>query len=240
MEGGVAMTNTHVTLTGKRLTTPRAAAMAGILFSILFTLSLVLIHISLPTGLADSSGWQDVGSGRVRLALGLLPFAGIAFLWFMGVIRDRLGAFEDQFFSTVFFGSGLLFLAMVFAAAAVAGGLVTSYLASPSEFTTSEVYQFGRLVMSQFFTIYALRMAGVFIISLGTIWFRTGLMPRWLSFITYLFALVLLLTSTLSLWMVLVFPIWVIIISVYILILNLKAHKPGTTDGMTVHLEAEG
>jgi hypothetical protein len=27
----------------------------------------------------------------VSLALGLLPFAGIAFLWFIGVVRDRLG-----------------------------------------------------------------------------------------------------------------------------------------------------
>jgi hypothetical protein len=234
------MTHTHVTLTGKRLTTPRSAAVAGILFAILFTAGIVLIWNSFPAGLADSSEWQSVGSGRVRLALSLLPFAGIAFLWFMGVVRDRLGAFEDQFFSTVFFGSGLLFLAMVFAAAAVAGGLVASYFANSAEFTSSEVYQFGRLVMSQFFTIYALRMAGVFVISLGTIWLRTGLMPRWLSFITFLFALVLIITTSLSLLMVLVFPAWVIIISIYILLLNLKADKPGSTDGMTVILEAEG
>ncbi len=118
----------------------------------------------------------------MKLALSLMPFAGIAFLWFMGVIRDRLGAFEDQFFSTVFFGSGLLMLAMVFAASAVAGGVAVSYSTSSAEFTSSEVYQFGRSVMSELFSIYALRMAGVFVISLGTIWLRTGLMPRWLSY----------------------------------------------------------
>jgi hypothetical protein len=55
------------------------------------------------------------------LALYLVPFAGIAFLWFIGVLRDRLGELEDRFFATVFFGSGLLFLAMLFASAAVAG-----------------------------------------------------------------------------------------------------------------------
>jgi len=44
-----------------------------------------------------------------------LPFAGIAFLWFIGVLRDRLGELEDRFFATVFLGSGLLFLAMLFA-----------------------------------------------------------------------------------------------------------------------------
>ena len=55
------------------------------------------------------------------LALNLVPFAGIAFLWFIGVVRDRLGMYEDRFFATIFFGSGILFLAMFFAAATVLG-----------------------------------------------------------------------------------------------------------------------
>ncbi len=41
------------TLSGKRLTTPKAAAIAGILFALLFTASIVLIRISLPTGPLD-------------------------------------------------------------------------------------------------------------------------------------------------------------------------------------------
>jgi hypothetical protein len=52
-----------------------------------------------------------------------VPFAGIAFLWFIGVLRDRLGELEDRFFATVFFGSGLLFLGMLFLACAIVGGL---------------------------------------------------------------------------------------------------------------------
>ena len=52
----------------------------------------------------------------MTLALNIIPFAGIAFLWFMGVLRDRFGQQEDRFFATVFLGSGLLFLAMLFAA----------------------------------------------------------------------------------------------------------------------------
>jgi hypothetical protein len=123
---------------------------------------------------------------------------------------------------------------MIFAASAIAGGVAASYSANPAVFVESEVYLFGRSLMSQFFTIYALRMAGVFVISLGTIWLRTGLMPRWLSFITYLFALVLILSTSINLWMVLVFPGWVMIISVYILILNLKRPAPGSSDGMTM------
>ena len=56
----------------------------------------------------------------------LMPFAGIAFLWFIGVVRDGFGSFEDKFFSTVFIGSGLLFLAMMFVSSAVGAGLVAS------------------------------------------------------------------------------------------------------------------
>ena len=67
--------------------------------------------------------WSADDAETVVLALNLVPFAGIAFLWFIGVVRDRLGASEDRFFATVFFGSGILFLAMFFAAAAVAGAI---------------------------------------------------------------------------------------------------------------------
>ena len=105
--------------TRKRLTTPRAAAVAGIAFAVLFTASMVLIALSIPAESGDHGAWLEQGGGRVSLALSLMPFSGIAFLWFVGVVRDRLGAFEDQLFATVFFGSGLLFLAMIFAAAAV-------------------------------------------------------------------------------------------------------------------------
>ena len=233
------MTHPHIALTGKRLTTPRAASIAGILFAILFTTSVVLIRLSLPTASSASGVWPEIEPSRLIPALSLMPFAGIAFLWFVGVVRDRLGAFEDQFFSTVFYGSGLLFLAMIFAASAIAGGIAASYSVDPAGFTSSDTYQFGRSIMSQFFTIYALRMAGVFVISLGTIWFRTGLMPRWLSIITYLFALILILSTSVNLWMVLVFPGWVLIISLYILIHNLKHQAPGDSDGMTVSLTGQ-
>ena len=63
----------------------------------------------------------------------LVPFAGIVFLWFVAVIRDQVGEREDRFFATVFFGSGLLFVALLFAAAAVASALVVGvrYLGQP-------------------------------------------------------------------------------------------------------------
>jgi hypothetical protein len=50
------------------------------------------------------------------------------------------------------------------------------------------VIYFGRALMLQINNVYALRMAGVTMISLGTIWLLTGLMPRWLAIVTYTLA----------------------------------------------------
>jgi len=114
-------------LKSKSLTTPRAAAVAGILFAILYGTGLVLIRLAIPAdSTADGGAWLETNARAVDLALNLVPYAGIAFLWFIGVIRDRLGNVEDRFFATVFLGSGLLFLALTFAGAAMAGGLLTS------------------------------------------------------------------------------------------------------------------
>ena len=106
-----------------RLSTPRAAAVAGVLFALLFGASLVLIRIALPEGAEPGSQWLIAGSGNIKIAAALMPFAGIAFLWFIGVVRDGFGGFEDKFFSCVFIGSGLLFLAMMFVTMAVGAGL---------------------------------------------------------------------------------------------------------------------
>ncbi len=121
--------NQQFILTRQALRTPRAAAVAGIFFAVLFTTSMVLIRLVLPEDLHTTSlaAWSQGNTTTLSLALTLMPFAGIAFLWFMGVVRAHLGTLEDQFFSTVFFGSGLLFLAMMFASAAIAGGILSSY-----------------------------------------------------------------------------------------------------------------
>src|SRR6266700_3069661 len=182
----------QVALTHQALKTPRAAAVAGIIFSVLFTASIVLIRLALPEELSGTNTAAWLQGNTATVALTLVPFAGIAFLWFMGVVRDRLGTLEDQFFSTVFFGSGLLFLAMIFASAAVAGGILASYAIAADTLTKSGVIIFGRAFMYTITNVYAIRMAGVFMISLGTIWIRTRVMPRLFVFLTYALALLLL------------------------------------------------
>ena len=216
------MAEAKVTLTRRKLRTPRAASVAGILFALLYGASLVLIRLSIPSDLAANPAWLETNARTIVLALNLVPYAGIAFLWFIGVIRDRLGDLEDRFFSTVFLGSGLLFLALTFVGAALAGGLLSSYAIQSSAMLESGLYTYSRAVMYNVLNIYAIRMAGVFMISLGTIWLRTGLMHRGWAFVTYALALVLLLSISLSTWVTIVFPGWVLAVSVYFLILNLS------------------
>jgi len=110
-----------------RLKTPRAAAIAGILFSVLLIAGLLLFRLSVRADPLEAGAWLNTSSNTIALALNLIPFAGIAFLWFIAVLRDRLGELEDRFFATVFLGSGLVFLAMLFASAAVAGGIILTY-----------------------------------------------------------------------------------------------------------------
>jgi hypothetical protein len=217
--------NRETTLTRSRLTTPRAAAVAGILFSLLLITSLVLVRISVPANPQDAGEWLSSYSGTVTFALNLVPFAGIAFLWFIGVVRDRLGSNEDRFFATVFLGSGFLFLAMLFSSAAVTGGIISIYGSSPSSLISSGVYTFGRTLTYELMTVYTMKMAGVFMISTSTLSLRTGIFPRWMAYLGMLLALVLLLTITLIPIAPLLFPLWVLLISVYILLANLKKSK---------------
>jgi hypothetical protein len=208
------------TLTQARLKTPRAAAIAGIVFSILFIISLVLIRISVPSNPLEAGTLVSGDWKTVSLALHLLPFAGIAFLWFIGVLRDRMGAYEDRFFATVFLGSGLLFLAMLFASAAVAGGIMMVYGAMPGKLMESGTYTFGRTVANHIINVYAVKMAGVFMISTCTLSIRTRIFPRWMAFLGYALALLLLLSIGYFTWVLLVLPLWVLLISCYILFAN--------------------
>jgi hypothetical protein len=185
---------------------------------VLFSTSLALLRSVTPEDPFAGAPWDENGSGRIRVALSLMPFAGIAFLWFIGVIRDQLGELEDRFFASVLLGSGLLFLAMVFVSMALAGALLAGISIGGGHVFAGDTVSFGRAVMLQVGNVYALRMAGVFMISLGTIWLRTGAMPRWLAGATYALAAVLLVVINLSLWIALVFPAWVLGVSILILV----------------------
>jgi hypothetical protein len=223
----------QVSTAGAALRTPRAAAVAGIAFSLLAGTSLVLIRLAVPGNIRDATGWEADPFRRslIVIALALIPFAGIAFLWFLGVVRTRIGDREDRFLASVLLGSGLLFVAMMFISSALAGGLVavvtdTSSLSDPQ---MTAIWQYGRQVTYAVMTTYAMRMAAVFIITTATISLKIGIMPRWMAILGYLCAAILLFSVGYVAWVELVFPAWVLLLSAYILIATLRNPNQGQT-----------
>ncbi len=210
------------TLIRNRLKTPNAAAIAGLLFSLLLIASFALLRASVPADPQESGSWLRTNGNTVALAINLVPFAGIAFLWFIGVLRDRLGELEDRFFATVFFGSGLLFLGMLFVASAVVDGVLIAFAAKPEEMIGSATFQFARAAMYATANVYMVKMASVFMITTSTISLRTGISPRWLAIFGFALALLLLFGSYYISWSFFIFPLWVLLLSVCILADNFR------------------
>jgi hypothetical protein len=202
-------------LTRRNLRTPRAAAIAGIVFSLLLSASIVLVRLA-----NQSESETPFTRQALILGLNLVPFAGIAFLWFIGVVRDRIGQFEDRFFASVFLGSGLLFLAMLFATAAIGGSLLASSRPLSDPLTT-----FGRQITQAIMNVYAMKMAAVFMISTSTILLRTVVVARWLAYIGYAFAFVQLIMLTYWEWVILLFPLWIFALSIEILLTSLRERQ---------------
>ena len=204
-------------LTEAGLKTPKAAAIAGVVFSLLTLASFGLLWRAIPAEPQASGAWVATNANEVALALNLMPFAGIAFLWFIGVIRDRLGRREDRFFATVFFGSGLLFLGMLFIAAAVVGAMLIAFKDEPAAFAASPEFRFASAVAYSVVNIYMVKMAGVFMISTSTVAMATRFAPRWLAALGYLLAALLLFGSGFFRWSFALFPLWVLLLSIQIL-----------------------
>lgn len=209
-------------LTLGRLRTPRAAAVAGIAFSLLLTSSILLLHFAAPGDSSDPQALAGIDPGRVKLALHLVPFVGIAFLWFVGVLRDRLSHREDRLFATVFLGSALLFLAMLFAGAAVMGSIIATGVVRPPAATETPSIQLARELTSNIINIYAIKMAAVFMGVTSTLILRTGIAPRWFAWTGFALSLPLLFGSRMIDWGSLVFPAWVLLVSVHVLADNLR------------------
>ena len=197
----------------RRLSAPRAAGIAGLVFAALFTTSLLLTryYSSISATGADTS--TVTGRRAVSVvALYLIPFSGIAFLWFLGVVRDRIGIYEDKFFATIFLGSGILFVAMLFAAASVLAAVFTVTDLTPA------VADFGRSLARSLLYVYAARSAGVFTMVTSTILLRTGATPRVSPIAGFVIGLLLLLTLRFYDLVILLFPLWVALLSLLILL----------------------
>ncbi len=198
---------------------PRSAAVAGVIFALLMGGCLTIVRLAIPPYRADAGVWltDPIRGNAVRIAINMAPFAGVAFLWFIGVVRHRLGALEDRFFSSVFFGSGLLFVASLYASAALSGVLVETIIGGHTNLLKTEGYYLVRQLISDYMNVFAIKMAGVFTLSTSSILLRTEILPRWVAFSGFASAAVLLLVITSWPWIALLFPCWIMTVSLSIL-----------------------
>jgi hypothetical protein len=211
---------------GRKAATPAAGAIAGMLFAVLYSASMAIIMTAMSRMESGTAASLESSLASFELALAIIPFAGLFFMWFIAVARQHLGRFEDQFFATIFIGSGYIFLALIFVAAALAGASLASAQQDPS-FTSSSIYNFAHLTVAQLLTVFVPKMLGVFTISQSVLWLTTRVMPRWMGIVALLVAFTLLLGIIQASWIVLLFPAWVILVSAYILVNHFRS--PGST-----------
>ena len=186
------MSTTAPILTAGFWRTRRAAAVAGIAFGVLLLTAMTMLRLALADDGLETLRDDENRRGMIKLSLQIIPFAGIAFLWFIGVVRELIGQVEDRLFSTVFLGSGLLFLALLFSAAVNASSMLAML---ESTHTNGDVWAYGRDTTQGLITVYAMRMAAVFTLSVSTAGLRASTLPRWVSYVGYVVALALLFGS---------------------------------------------
>jgi hypothetical protein len=196
------------------------AVCSGIAFSILFTLGLVLINQIPRLGSPDSTytTFYTSGSGGVLVTVGLylVPFAGIAFLWFMMALRALLDRPADLT-QGLQLASGVAFACMLFAGTAAAGAVALMLHFTNVPPPPVSVDRVLTSVGYGLVFVYGVRVAGMFTITTTTLARRARLIPRWLAVLSYLMAAFLLVTTTTEPAALLVYPAWVLLMSVAML-----------------------
>ena len=188
----------------------------GVAHALLFMLSYWLLTAAPGAHAPDEElvAFYESGDRRQLLLVGLyvMPFAGIAFLWFSVALRAWIRASsprESELFSGVQLVSGILYVGLFFAAAAA-----SSVMAVSVEFSRSRVDpvvarqfpQYGATLL----LVFAMRMAAMFVFTTSRIGRTTGVLPRWFTHLGLVVGLFLLLSASFSRVLVLVFPLWLL------------------------------
>ncbi|MBV9325132.1 MAG: hypothetical protein JO352_15225 [Chloroflexi bacterium] len=203
-------------------------AAVGALYAVLFLVSLWLIS-SEPGPKASDAELEafyqsDAPRRLILVGLYVMPFAGMAFIWFTVALRMWMRGSsrrEDLLLSNVQFVSGILFVALLFASAGAAAATAASV-----EFTSAPVdavvaRQLPSMSNTLLF-VFAMRMAAMFAFTTSNIGRNAGILPAWFVLIGFAVGLFLLLSATFSQFLVLVFPAWVLALSA---ILFLRARR---------------
>jgi hypothetical protein len=190
----------------------------GLAFAVLFIVA-YWIGTSVPGARSTDEQIREfyTSTGKRRLtlvALYIMPFAGIAFLWFIVALRMWISGSArrvDVLFSNIQLVSGILFIALFFASASAFAAMAASVEYAGADVDPVVARQFP-LYGSTILFIFAMRMAAMFIFTTSTIGRNAGILPAWYTWAGYVVGIFLLLSATFSRALVLVFPLWVLIL----------------------------
>jgi hypothetical protein len=195
----------------------------GVAFAVLALLA-IWLHQRLPgpdASIDEVVAFYEAGDSRIPVLLGLyiLPFAGIAFIWFMVLLRMWITGTmrrENVLLSNIQLVAGILYLALFFGAAAS-----NSVMAASVEFSKGEVDPDVAVLFPEYAStllfVFGIKMAAMFVITTTSIGRGAKIFPAWLVWFGYLVGAVMLLSATFHPVFKLVFPIWMLVLSVFLL-----------------------
>ncbi|MDH4277052.1 MAG: hypothetical protein OEW83_03090 [Acidimicrobiia bacterium] len=209
----------------QRARTIEAAAIAGVAYSLLTVVALIGLSRfpDIDLGQEGLTAWydDDANQGWLIASLSLASIGSIAFLWFVAVIRRRLGDLEDRFFATVFLSSGIVYVAVwLIGAGALAAPAVAMTQLDAATVTPASASLAGGIGGSMILVV-APRLQAVFIFSTSTVILRSRVLPSWLAIVGYISGIVLFVVPLVAQPVGLMFPAWVFIVSVVLML-----HRP--------------
>jgi uncharacterized membrane protein YkvI len=205
----------------RRVASIEAAAIAGIVCAIGWAISLRGL-LNVPGIDASDSEinefYADSSNGTAAIIfLQILVVSTIAFLWFVGVVRGRLGDREPRLFGTVFFGSSILLAALLFVGAALLAApsvLVAVGDRTPDPAAVSVTRAAAAVVLA----VFAPRIATLVMLSTASLGRATGALPNWMVALTYVIGVLAFVNVSVATPTVFAVPAWIALVSVVLLV----------------------
>jgi hypothetical protein len=165
-----------------------------------------------------TSYYADTSNSTAALVwVQVMVVATIAFLWFVGVVRGRLGDREPKLFGTVFFGASILLAGLLFVGA--------SFLAAPAVLVSvgdrapaPDVVALTRAAAAVVLSVFAPRVSTLVMFATASLGRATGALPRWLVWLTYVVGAVEFVNVTVAVPTIYVMPAWIALVSVVLLV----------------------
>jgi hypothetical protein len=197
-------------------------AIAGILHALLYFASYYFL-LRIPAGNATDAEIVEfyMGGGESNLVIAgmyLMPFAGIALIYFMVFLRtlaESTGVQISKILSNIQLLAGTIFVGLLFTAAAASTSTAAGLQFANAEMDPNFARQLP-LFSTTLLIAFAMRMTAMFVFTSSGIGLAAGLMPPWFAYLGYAVGVFLLLSASITSWFALVFPVWVILLSLIV------------------------